>query len=407
MAERPLDRVIYHTNRSGKLPLELHLDDVGCTQDDASIVQDIVLVAGARIQSLDFTMTSPEILHFHRLVFEHILSGISPSDFKTLRISCEVSLPDAFITGYDSGPWLAFETGNAPHSDLGPNILRWKQGIINSGFSGVTNLHLQGVFFNWSSTLYHGLVDLRLTAPPIGKATDIHISTLKYILSKCPGLRTFQFSLHLITNEVDDEPSLQRPSDPVSLPDLEMIRVSTAHAYIGGRPSFYVGSLLRLFAPGSKPLRLILETGRNPNEPLFESNGMKEFLVRSKVERLCIRNGHPSINEMRLCHLPDLKHLAFDSCHRISAPTSPNWSLGLQSLFVNATTLGQEDVRSMVELCPNGLTLSMCKICPTHVDEKQAQSVPELDLQAMFPAVRFTMNERLWCNLIARWSNLD
>ncbi|CAE6441713.1 unnamed protein product [Rhizoctonia solani] len=397
-----------YTNRAGRLTLDLHLDDRGCTRTGACIIEDIVSFTADRTQSLDFIITSPEILHFHRFVFEQMIPRLSPRVFKTLRISCEVSLPDPFIAGRDSDPWLVQDSDNPNDYDWGPNILRWKQEIINNSFSGVANLHLQGVFFNWSSMLYHGLIDLRLTSPPIGRATDIDIYTLNLVLSKCPGLQIFHFSLQLITHEVaDDEVFFEQPCDPVSLPVLEVIEVSTAHAYTGGRPSFHAGSLLRLLAPGSKPLRLTLETGHSPNEPLFNSDGMKEFLARSRVELLCVRSGHPLMDELRLCHLPDLKVLMFDSCRRISASPNPNWSLEVQSFFVNATTLNLKDLHSMVRLCRNELVLSMCRVLPMLADEKKAHFMPQEELQAMFPTVKFTPSERLWCDLVARWDILD
>ncbi|ELU38896.1 F-box-like domain-containing protein [Rhizoctonia solani AG-1 IA] len=407
--ESLIDYARNYAHRSGTLPLELRLRDKACVRNDAYIMKNVFLLLGPRTKSLDFTITSPEILHFHRFVFEYLLPRISPRVFKTLRISCEVSLPDSFIAGRDSDPWVVFDSDNPNDYDWGPNILHWEQDFINYSFSGVTNLRLCGVFFNWSSPLYHGLVDLRLTSPPIGGATDIYVYTLRSILSKCPELRIFHFSLQLIIhNTTDDESLFEQPEEPVFLPELEVIHVSTANAYTGRHESFHVGSLLHLLAPGSKPLQLSLETGHNQNEHLLASDEMKGFFSRSKVERLCLRNGHQSINDLRFCHLPVLKFLVLDSCRHISAFADPSWPLVLQSVFVNAATLTLEDLRSIVGLCPDGLVLSRCMVLRMLMGQETAlKSVPEVELQAIFPAVNFTTEDRLWCNLVAHWGLFD
>ncbi|KAG8728617.1 hypothetical protein FRC11_010588, partial [Ceratobasidium sp. 423] len=106
--------------------------------------------------------------------------------------------------------------------DLAPNALRLTESEMNYRLAGITTLHLQGVFFSWSSELYHGLVDLRLTSPINGNASEISQSSLLFVLSKSPGLKVLYFSLDLITPEhVEDEPMHNHPIDPVSLQDLE------------------------------------------------------------------------------------------------------------------------------------------------------------------------------------------
>ncbi|KAH7332622.1 hypothetical protein B0J17DRAFT_678320 [Rhizoctonia solani] len=383
----PSFRTRDYNRRAGKLSLDVHLDDKGCMSDNSFLIDSIVSHLASRTKSLDFIITTPELLHFHRFVFDSMLPALSSKIFKTLRMSCEVSLPDPFITGRDSDPWLVHGSDDSDEYDWGPNMLRWDGDVIDDSFSGVRTLHLQGVFFNWSGKLYHGLVDLRLTAPPIGKATDMDVYTLMSILSNSPGLRIFHFSLELVTDEgIDDERLYKEPIHSVFLPDLEVIQVSTARAYLGKHPSFHAGSLLQLIAPGSKSLRLTIETGSDQNEPLFNSDGMKAFLARSKVEKLCVKNGYPSVDEMRLCHLPDLKVLVFDCCRRISVYPAPNPSFKLPTCFIHDGALDLEKLRSMVELCPAGLVLSMCDVVRCwNGGQTNDRIIPEAVLRAAFP----------------------
>lgn len=397
-----------YNRRSGKLPLDVHLDDKGCTADNSFLIDSVVSHLASRTKSLELIITTPELLHFHRFVFDSMLPGLSPKIFKTLRMSCEVSLPDPFIAGRDSNPWLVHSSDDLDEYDWGPNILRCDGDVIDNSFSGVTTLHLQGVFFNWSCKLYRGLVDLRLTSPPIGRATDMDVYTLMSILSNSPRLRIFHFSLELVTYEgIDDEWLHKEPICPVFLPDLEVIQISTSRAYLGKLPSFHAGSLLQLLAPGSKPLRLTLETGPDKTEPLFDSDSMRAFFMRSKIEKLCVKSGYPSVDELRLCHLPDLKVLVFDTCRSVSVNFAPDSSFKLTTCFIHASELELEKLHSMVALCPIGLVVSMCDVvCRRPGDHTNGRIIPEAVLCAAFPTVKFKVAEGLWLDPTADWNIL-
>ncbi|KAL5632253.1 hypothetical protein ACGC1H_000301 [Rhizoctonia solani] len=400
-----VNRTYNYTQRASMLPLDVHIDDKGCVEENSYILEAAFSHVASRTRSLNFIITAPELLHFHRSVFDSMVPILSPKLFNTLYMSCDVSLPDPFFAGRNSDPWI---THNSDDLDECPNILRWESIAIDGSLSGVSNLHLQGVYFNWSSQLYHGLVDLRLTSPPVGKAADIDVYALRSILSNCPGLRIFHFSLELVTYDDPGYEYLYKDSsDPVCLPDLEVIYVSTARAYYGKYPSFNAGALLRLLAPGSKPLRLTIETGHDRNEPLFNSDGMREFCARSRVERLCVRNAYPSLDELRLCHLPDLKVLVFDSCRNISTQADPKSTFTLDSCFIHAAKLDLNQLPSLLGLCPTGLMFSMCDIRDEPMGQESGRVIPEAELRAAFPTVQFLKDENLWHDPTASWDIVD
>ncbi|KAG8684884.1 hypothetical protein FRC11_011469, partial [Ceratobasidium sp. 423] len=201
-----------------------------------------------------------------------------PKNFKKLCERSDAFLPDPLIKARDDGHWGGRSYYTDASTVLAPNVLRLTESEMSYRLAGVTTLHLQDVFFSRSSELYDGLVDLRLTSPINGNAPQISQSSLLSVLSKSPGLKILYFSLDLITPEdVDDEPIHDHPIDPVSLRDLGVVHLSTTHARNVNRSTIHVGSLLRLLAPGSKPLRLTLEVTPRMDEPLLDSDDTNEF----------------------------------------------------------------------------------------------------------------------------------
>ncbi|KAG8736508.1 hypothetical protein FRC11_002599, partial [Ceratobasidium sp. 423] len=300
-----MDSARAYAQRAGNMPLEVHLDDKRCTRyHELDTLEATLQSLAPRMKALDFIIAAPRLLDFHGSVLNSIIPGLSPGVFKKLHVRSEAALPRSLFF-WSHEVWVA-SSGDGP----GPNILKLTNDVIDDRFSGVTSLHLQGIFFDWSRGLYHGLVDLRLNSPATGRASPINAFVLVSILSQSRGLRIFHFSLNLSAIEDADDVWFVDPGVPVSLPDLEVVQVSTTRVWSNA------ASLLRLIAPGSKPLRLTIETG--PYEDLLRPGGINEFFARSRVEKLCIRDANLSVNELRLCSLPDLKVLVFDSCHRMT-----------------------------------------------------------------------------------------
>ncbi|KDN47795.1 hypothetical protein RSAG8_03215, partial [Rhizoctonia solani AG-8 WAC10335] len=109
---------------------------------------------------------------------------------------------------------------------------------LEDALAPITDLWLGGVYFNWGSKAYHGLVSLRLDHTNSYPISEIQLAS---ILESSPQLRWIEIQLE-ITRTIDG-PYLP----PVHLPDLELVVGVTA--------------LLRLIRPGSKELTVsIIDT---------------------------------------------------------------------------------------------------------------------------------------------------
>lgn len=396
-----------HSRNAGDVPLNVHLDDQGCTSDDAHVMDDLVESLGPRMGSLDFIITTHNFLQFHRHMFEFMFPDLSPKIFKALRVDCKVSFRDPLIGGWDVDPITrVINIMYGPdHYNLRPNILSQKEEIISNCLTGVTSLHLRGTFFEWSNMLYHGLVDLRLTSSPAGATPSIPKSALKSILSNSPGLRILHFSLGITLENVANHGSLHNDPEsggPVYLPELEVVQVDSGGIYYGReerRMETSTGRLLRLLAPGSKPLRLTLE---GPSfDQFFKPRVVKDFFSRSQVEKLCVKGGRPSMDDLLLCHLPNLKVLVFDSCARLEEIHSGINSAGNISCLIRAARIQLNDLSSIAELCPEGLVL-----CKVEVRDR-GREMTGVELRKSFPTVQFINDISLWSHPVEDWGVVD
>jgi hypothetical protein len=376
-----LNRAYTLSKRAGKVLYDIHIDDQGCTGSHHAVDQVVSRLA-PRSRALEFVITTQQLLPFHSYVFQGLVDGCKPEIFERLCVSSNVSFPDPLIRGCDDSLWDGRQYYTNTDRGLDPNVIRASQDHIDHALAGVTTLHLQGVFFDWSRKLYHGLVDLRLTCPVEGKAPVIFESSLASILTNSPGLRILHFSLDLIS----PNSSHGHPIDPIPLQDIQVVSVSTIHARNeNSRSDFHVGSLLRLLAPGSKPLRLTLETTRHREEPLFDSSGTRDFLARSKVEKLCIKNGCQSMDELAQMQLPDLKQLVFDSCS-IPSRVASCLALGSCTWVIHGCTLGLSKLRQIVNLHPTGLVLSQVTV---HPGGSRPIFMREEEIRTTFPNIQF------------------
>ncbi|CAE6413698.1 unnamed protein product [Rhizoctonia solani] len=349
-----LDRAETYAKRVDETPCELHLDDIGYAHSGSNNVSHVVGPLASHLSALEFVITSPKLSLFHEYVFNTLVLNCNPEVFRRLCIRSNESLLEPFFEGPDDFVWARSQDQTDPNPGLALNLLGFTKIPTDRQLTGITTLHLQGVFFRWSSKLYHGLVDLRLTSPPNEDATFIDQSAMIQILSASPGLKILHFSLNLTMTE-----GLE--NERVPLQDLEVVHISTMSAREDPHSTFHVGSLLRLISPGSKPLELTLQTTTDSDEPMFDSNDTREFFARSRVEKLRVNNGCPSIDCLRLCHLPDLKILWFDSCD-IQHFVDSEAALGFPTWIVQGAIISIFKLRWMVQLCPTGLVLSQVSV---------------------------------------------
>ncbi|CAE6517210.1 unnamed protein product [Rhizoctonia solani] len=170
-------------------------------------------------------------------------------------------------------------------------------------------LRLYGMYIDWGSQAYHGLVELSLIS---SQGTYVNIATisesqLKAILTSSPGLRIFRFGLKVLPDI-----SLTLPAgstvEPVQLDDLQILDVD-----LQPRTEKSLPYILRWVSPGSKPLMLLLPRchGSISESDLITQNRpeIDTFLRRAKVTELCIYTRAASIDWL-LSLVPDLRTLS-------------------------------------------------------------------------------------------------
>ncbi|KAG8729175.1 hypothetical protein FRC11_009353 [Ceratobasidium sp. 423] len=191
----------------------------------------------------------------------------------------------------------------------------------------VTILRLRDFYPKWTSKLYHGLTELRLT----GQNGSIPGSTLATILGSSPKLRVLQISIKITHTTPSDFPII-----PVNLVDLEIFV-----PYAATEPEYAI--LLRLVQPGPKPLSLSIVTPwsyqGNPILPWREE--AKNFFARSNVTRLVAKGfrKYAQIADL-LTIAPTVRVLALEEIRctkledeRVLPPPTP-----LDALYVTRST---------------------------------------------------------------------
>lgn len=169
----------------------------------------------------------------------------------------------------------------------------------------VTVLRLGRLFPNWASKAYHGLVELRLPATrTLLDSCSISVSGIRAILIASPKLRVLQFGSVIRCTD-----PLVADTPPIRLDDLEVVIARP----LGRRA---LGSLLRLLAPGSKPLRVSIEFSRTymEAEDHLADIRIKEFLARSNVTQLQggYLTGYPQVANL-LNSVPHIQVLVLQS----------------------------------------------------------------------------------------------
>ncbi|KAL5637283.1 hypothetical protein ACGC1H_001056 [Rhizoctonia solani] len=156
-------------------------------------------------------------------------------------------------------------------------------------FQGVIALQLDFIHptRRWTSSAYHGLVELRLTSW-VSQVTE---SQFVGILKQSPGLRILECA-----TSFDDPLEKGIPVDPIPLFDLEVIN-------LGRNESPVVEDIVRWLGPGVKPLQLLLISPTS-----FEAC-LSAFISRSNITRFYCRQRELMRVMYFVHHLPDLKTL--------------------------------------------------------------------------------------------------
>ncbi|CAE6406636.1 unnamed protein product [Rhizoctonia solani] len=366
--------------RTGGSPLELHITNSASGKFEwphytYEQLYDLVSHVSYHVESFELVVFG-DFRGFHRSAFSRLLLSQSPTLTKLVLSSHHYHF-NSFIYAMEFDP-----------SELDDDIMDFALDLatdqIEAAFAPITVLYVRGIFPLWTSVAYSGLVDLRLTSTD--EWSKIQEISLIAILQSSPGLRILHFGLKIHNLSTNAE---QMP--PVYLQDLQVIKIFPNN---GETTALCPGSVLRLLAPGSKPLRLSFGSEHIPDA--ITMIGFEKFLLRAKVERFYARTTFPQMQTL-LRHAPHLELVVFDDFGPYSrSKLDSTWlavnglDLGqrLKHFHLTRSTLFEGELRSMVSCCPTGLVLYSCCVGPDSGGETPGFSPKEL-VEA-FPTVRVT-----------------
>ncbi|CAE6369852.1 unnamed protein product [Rhizoctonia solani] len=340
-----------HLACAGELPIELH---IAVDSRDAHTLEyeesyRLISLVSGRVTNLELAMQGPFRL-YHRdilgLCFRHRPALTKLVLRSEAGYSNNFLVADSFDTTMTVDFWLL--------------ELDCTEEDIESCFAHITVLHLRGVFPIWSSNAYHGLVDLRLLST--GTWSDIREAELIIILQSSPGLRIVHFGL-----EIRDETPATQQVTLVNLPDLQFVNIFP-DIDVTTRITISPGSLLRLLAPGTKPLQLsfegfYLQDGGTLTE-------VERFFARSQVTQFYTRSVLPPPN-LLLSYSAHLERVILDYFDSVSQDLlllswlNVNKSASLprlKSLHITNSALLDHDLRVLLKYCPDGIVLDSCKV---------------------------------------------
>lgn len=256
-----LTRAETFADRAAAVPLSINIQDKRTTFDFSDIEAELNAFHASispRIKSLDMAFR----------VF-------TETDLATLR-SCLADCTPGTLN------WISItaQGGICQFIEAATNAENWSLDLPQQQFKDVllpvNVLRLDGVYFHWSSPVYHGLVELCLIGTYHEMPPPISELYLAKILAASPGLRIFQFGLEII-----DLLPHENSSSPVSLRYLEDIDIRRTN-------NDQYGVIIRHLSPGPNDLRLSLTCSQN--EHVFPTDFNQEFFDLSMVKELCFRS---------------------------------------------------------------------------------------------------------------------
>ncbi|CAE6502021.1 unnamed protein product [Rhizoctonia solani] len=386
-----LSRAETYAARSLRLPIELHIaDDDPLEYSDPSLRQFLSSNFN-RIRSLDIVIAHTW-RRFHSLILNEFFTDHASQPIALTKLATSFPMADDELDEFID--WLD---------------------DTNDRFSRLKILHLHGLFPLWKSTAYHNLVDLRLTAPSDARWTCILESQLRDILEASPKLRIFYFALRIIERKEDDELVI-----PVHLDDLEVLSISTDR----GEEDIILkpGHVLRLLAPGSKPLRLSIwhiywfsydEDDDDVERDDFTLNELVKFFQRSNITKLCVKEECPPLDRL-LCHASNLEDLALENClysfnsmkpFRRGSPTV----IRLNTLLLRDCSPTFAQLELLLQEHPtNLLILSNCNWSQIQPAPRSQDPVKEvLALLGKYPNTRLVEYKNQSYDPVANWDLID
>lgn len=256
---RLLSRARIFATRAAHAPLDVH------------IIAAPTMIGESSDVDVDLNALCASVGNYTRWLRLSVNSSLDNLYLMALRNCFATSLPGMLhqlvITGGGFGHSGYFIEASASPAGTNSWLLDFSQQDLEAILLPVKILHLESVYFHWSSQAYYGLVELRLVK---GFSDNLTIpqSQLVKILVASPGLRVLHFGLRIggVTSCI---------SPPANLFDLEVLDLLSMDC-----DQYEV--LFRLLSSGSKPLQLSLRT-HSEMLPLLFGNEFKGFCARSTI----------------------------------------------------------------------------------------------------------------------------
>ncbi|KAB5588250.1 F-box-like domain containing protein [Ceratobasidium theobromae] len=306
--------------RAGSTQLDVHLfQPDGRCESDIDFT-DLYSLVAPHMRSLDL---KANICSHYILALQHFLANSSPGLLKELSIRDRATPAHSYIEPREV------------HFDLNHWSLDMPQQALDEVLLPINVLRLNGIFFRPESQAYQGLVELVIR--PQAKLPRITESRLIQILESSPRLHTL--CIGVLIEDID---LLDPPRSVVTLNELEVLNLIQMRNH---KPE----CLLRLIAPGPKPLRLMLGVRDNLMN-LLRHEWLQGFFARSNVTELLVRGKDTSLELYKLLeYLPSLRIVSLSS-------------FVLKGTRTPSDTYEQCIQRSQLE----ALYLLQCEIDPNH-----------------------------------------
>ncbi|CAE7183723.1 unnamed protein product [Rhizoctonia solani] len=345
-----LPRAVSYVART-RLPLQLYISEPYGIEEYGTALFRFLRSISSRTSALEYHSGGTKCI---APVLRSLLSDSTPG------------MLTKFVTNSTSGHLNSFLLTPDTWTDLDENgldnmstYLDMPEEELEAILAPLTTLHLCGIFPRWGSVAYHNLVDLRLTSAFRYSWCSIRERNLVSILEASPGLRIFHFALSI--------KHLGTETAAVSLEQLEVINIKTVCTY--AKP-LEVGSVLRLLAPGRRPLRLTIENAIYEEGPSMDE--IARFFERSNIVQFCAREGYPPVKRL-LPRAPNLKELVFSSCKynwrgNLDLPNDQDLDIwpstpSTFSWYIRESQMSLDDMVAFVDhYHAHSLTLSNCYI---------------------------------------------
>lgn len=328
-------RLVGYTNFHGlqakRALMDICVADVFSTTPEIPGLLEFVKPFSHRIRSLEFRMTMYRGPDDTNGIQDYLLTECLKSSTGTLkRLSMITSFTHEPRSEYSR--WFIESTSNI--SERNSLALRLSNEQLETALSSVSELWLEGLYFNWTSNAYRGLTLLRLEN---SGSCSIPESRLLDILASSPQLRWLDIGLEIIHDTISPK--------PIHLPHLDVL------------VDYHDMSLMRLVQPGVNPLTLSIlldhQLSHNPNT--IHDISFKDFFSRANVTTLysvALLRNTSDIHHL-LSVAPSIRALALSyfELSETSNDTISNPEASLDTLFIlKGCELARSALQSMIKL---------------------------------------------------------